>query len=73
VFFSAPLRVRIVAQLFSQTLVVRVYILRGIQLKAMDVGGSSDPYLVLKHGPGLATSVVDKKRYNDFARFRIQG
>jgi hypothetical protein len=29
----------------------------------MDVGGSSDPYLVLKHGPGLATTIVDKKRY----------
>ena len=49
-------------QIFFQTLIVRVYILRGIQLKSMDIGGSSDPYLVLKHGPGLSSSIVDKKR-----------
>ena len=49
-------------QISFQALVVRVYLLRGIQLKSMDIGGSSDPYLVLKHGPGLATSIVDKKR-----------
>ncbi len=49
-------------QISFQALVVRVYFLRGIQLKSMDIGGSSDPYLVLKHGPGLVTSIVDKKR-----------
>jgi Ca2+-dependent lipid-binding protein len=47
-----------------QSLVVRVYVLRAMQLKATDIGGSSDPYLVLKYGPGLGTKIVDKKRYS---------
>ena len=47
-----------------QSLVVRVYVLRAMQLKATDIGGSSDPYLVLKYGPGLGPKIVDKKRYS---------
>lgn len=37
-----------------QRYVVRIYVLRGINLNPKDIGGTSDPYIVVTYGAGLA-------------------
>jgi uncharacterized Zn-finger protein len=46
----------------QEKVVVRLYIIRAFKLTAKDLLGSSDPFLKIAHGSGLAHEIEDKQR-----------